>query len=200
VILTLCSCSASVPEPLIAFSGTFEGNTEDHRPIKLTFTESERGFNGYGILDGNPISLSLLTSFRGFGVTTYKERTMPITAELSFDGNILTITGLDRPAELYREGLPVTTLSGSFTGQFRCGGMNDFVGVIDLVQNGTLVVGTGRIYSQTIALSGIIEDGKHFKGRAIFTDGSQAAITATLSEGDRILTVNGFGKPLAFRR
>lgn len=197
LILFLCSCSTSVPEPVITFSGTFDGKTEDNRPIKLTFTKSERGFNGHGTLDGKPISLSLLTSYRGLGEATYKETTMPVSVELSFDGNTLSLKGLDRKAIIHRDDTPLTTSPGPFTGRFRGGGIT---GLIDLMQNGKLVVGTGRVYSQTIALSGITKDGKNFKGRMIFTDGSQATITAKLSDGDRLLTVNGFGSPLEFRR
>lgn len=200
LLLILCSCSLRVDVPLLSFSGTFAGNTEDNRPIKLTLTKSETGFNGHGTLDGKPISISILTSQRGLGVITYNENILSVSADLSFDGNSITLIGLDKPVILHRDGSPVAISQGPFTGRFISGGIDDFIGIIELVQNETLVVGTGSVFGQTVALSGIIEGENNFKGRAIFTDGSEAIITAQLSEDGRLLKVKGLAGPLEFRR
>ena len=59
-LVLLCGCSLKVPEPLlVSFSGTYVGDLEDHGPIRLTLTKAERGYSGYGTLDGKPISISL---------------------------------------------------------------------------------------------------------------------------------------------
>jgi hypothetical protein len=129
-ILAACSaCRASLPGPEIAFPGAYSGKTGDDRPIRLTLTRSQAGVSGQGTLDGKPLSVSMLSSHKGLCLIAYENTTRPATAQLSFDGETLTISGLETPAVLSKDGPLFNAPPGPFTGRYQSGGMEDLVGV-----------------------------------------------------------------------
>lgn len=194
-------CSASIQEPANTLSGTFNGATaEEDLPISLTVVKSSRGFYGVGTYDGSPLILSLMSSYRGIGEMTYNGKTTPVTAELSFDGTDLVLAGMESPALLHRNGAAEAPARGPFSGRYQSGEMAETGAAIDFHQSENLVAGTGVVYNKKFIISGLADAENNFEGRALFTDGSEVAVTAKLSRTGRSLTLVGLAGTLEFTR
>jgi hypothetical protein len=193
-------CSNDITENSADFSGTFNGKTEDDRTIKVKLMKSAHGYHGYGELDGEPIALSLFHSLRGIGKLSQDDRMVTVAVDLSFNRNELSITGLNKSALLYRHDIAHTTTTGPFAGKYVSSSLTGVIGTIDLSQNENLVSGTGIVYSQAFALSGIVNDEDIFKGRALFFDRSEAEVTAKLQNTGSTISMTGLLGELVFKR
>lgn len=194
------ACSIVVPEGIPPPSGKFSGQTADHRPVEITIVETPQGFVGHGELDGKPLTLAFLATYRGRGVLHYDGTERPFEVELSFDGGILGLAGLEQSVELRRGGTPAELPAGVFAGRFRATGTQRLAGEVELAQVGNLIIGTGNLYGQSLALSAVVDAPRKFRGRAMFSDGSEAYVTGELTSGDHVLTLTGIGQPLKLRR
>lgn len=200
IVLVFSGCTTTIEQPIQTLSGTFTGTSEDGQSVRLQLDKSVAGIAGYGSVDEDPITVSLLTGYQGQGVMTYDSRIRPVAVELSFDGEMLTFHALDSPVVLSRVVDEAGTSFGQFTGRFENTHTTGTVGVVELEQHGNLIVGTGSVYGMPIALSGQVESDAAFNGKMMFTDGSRAVTTGKLSDGNRKLTITGFGSPLEFSR
>lgn len=208
VLLPVCLLSActiaTLPVAERSPAGSFLGETDDHRPIRVTISEAAQGFVGYGTLDGSPFSLTLLTSYRGAGLLSHDGRFRSLEAELSVDGERLTLDAFGAPTVLYRAGSSETRderePEGRLTGCFRSGGSRPWIGEVELTQRGNLVLGSGTVYGQAFVLSGLLAGADAFEGRALFEDGSEAKVEGGLDSADRRLSVAGLAGRIELRR
>jgi hypothetical protein len=181
-------------------AGSFVGTTADHRPIRLSLRPAPGGFVGVGELDGSPVSLSFLAGVKGLGVVAVDDRLVPFEAELSFDGDRLSLDLDGEPIELERGGAAEAPSGGPLAGRFVAGGGRDFTGELILAQDGRLVFGSGLLFGRRFAIAGVTDGPGELRGRAVYDDGGEASLSATLTDGGRRLRVFGLGVPLEMVR
>jgi hypothetical protein len=195
------SCTVIVPARPMGPAGTFVGETADHRPVRLTLRRAASGYVGSGDLDGQSLSLSFLEGVRGTGLAAVNDRLLVLEAELSYDGDRLSLElEGETVAELRRGGAARAPSGGKLAGRYVAGGSRDYIGEMTLAQDGRLVFGTGLLFGQRFAVAGIADDAGEIRGRALYADGGEAALSATLTDGGRRLLVFGLGVPLEMVR
>jgi hypothetical protein len=206
LLLACCiplGCSvATLPVAERSPAGTYQGETADGRPIRLTVAAAPEGYVGFGNVDEVPFSLSLLTSYRAIGLITHNGRILPLEAALSFDRDTLTLEAFGAPIDLLRAGSPDTSSEeldeGGLAGRYLT--EEGWISELELTEKDTMIVGSGRIYGRRFVLNGLRAGDDAFKGHALFADGSKASVSGQLDAPGRRLTVEGLAGRIELQR
>lgn len=202
-LLTLAACETHLTVRPQALTGPFSGETEDGKPVVLTFREEAQSFLGEGTIGGEPLVLAGAVGWRGVaslqGAAGNAEL---VDLTLSADGETLVLARLGQPPlALQRGGAPAPALApGPFSGRFRAAIGRAPLAEVTLVQRGSLLSGVGIVTEDPVGIAGRATGPQTARGVVTFLDGTQVDFDAELSDGGATLAIEGFGKTVTLKR
>jgi hypothetical protein len=198
-LLFLGGCAHLARQPAPALTGSYAGETTDGTRVTIALQQDQNAVTGHGTVGSDRISISALTSWAGPVAIAFPDgRVAHGHLALSPLGEKATLEVPGLELELARSaGVPLTA-TGPFSGSYQREA--ETAAWVRLVQNGDLIAGTGYLDGKPIAVAGKVIGPNQARGTLLFSDESRTTVTAVLSEGDRVLTVDGAGRPIKLRR
>lgn len=199
LVLLYLGLDVDLGQPPLELSGTFSNDTINSDSITFTFSKTPVGYVARGTIGGKRVLLSGLTTLRIEGMLIGSAmRPLPVSVELALDGSTITLQGLEKPVMLRPGGSIVPVHPGAFTGHYKSGNITEPIGFIDLVQDGSLLVGSGNLFGQPMNMAGIVHQDNTIKGIISFAGEIESIFNAEIKGNS--LTIHGLGEPLVFRR
>ncbi|HEX9636370.1 MAG TPA: hypothetical protein VGB99_02460 [Acidobacteriota bacterium] len=202
LLLSAAGCAARQRVQPQILTGSFHGETDDGRPVVITFTENEEAFRGEGTIGGEPLVLAGAVGWRGVAsLISAAGDTALVELTLAADGGtVLLERPGQKPLTLSRGGGAPPAASGPFSGSYHARRDRATLAQVTLVQSGSLLAGVGIVAGEPAGITGRTTGARAADGVVTLLDGTQARFLAELAADGESIVVHGFGAPIEMRR
>jgi hypothetical protein len=200
LFVSLAGCGSPAGSSLPVASGTYQGSTEDGRPLRLTLSQDGLAVAGHGELDGRPVAVAGSVAWSAVAdVTDAEGRREQVRLTLLGDGRGLSIASGDRRFDLARGEPDGPPLTGPFTGRYEARAGAGVIAELTLSQRSSLLSGTAVVFARPAGVSGRVTGADTASAVVTFGDASQLPFDVR-RESDGALTVLGLGEPVVLER
>jgi len=197
VLFAALACGPGEEPPATELSGTYEGTTEDGRPMRLELSQEGMGVRGHGVVDGEPVVVAgALACSAAVTLTATDGSVQALSLTPSGGGARLSVAHGEREIGLDRTAASPTPGAGPFAGRYEASGPAGIIAELHLVQHSSLLAGSGRVFERPVGVSGRVTGTDRATGEVTFSDASTLRFEAR-RESDGSIVLTGLGEPIA---